>query len=392
MGTKNTSSGSQHTPRGVNQGISLVAHESGLPIDSTVDGAGKRRLCVDANVTVQNAVINVDLESDTDNVAIRNTSNDNELLIESDGSISIRLKDEVGNPFTLANPLPVEIAAGNLTVDLDAVVDDDSVRIYGVDAGTQRQVLVDSTGRIIVAQGTSPWVVSVSNFPATQPVSGTVTANQGTDPWNIKIDQTGSNNDVDVLTLPLVTLAAQANPFTTNLPVSVNNTPTVNQGTSPWIVGINQTGSNNDVDVLTLPSVVLASQANPFTTAIPVTLSSGGTEADEASDPSGDGLIALTGGADVIVSKAVSSGTYKITGFTWYADRQCTFRLEVRDGATLVEIVRTTQNSGSVPGDTTNFPTPIEIVGAATRVIRVTATRTSGANGSASAGINGFTV
>ena len=119
MGTKNTSSGSQHTPRGVNQGISLVAHESGLPIDSIVDGGGKRRLCVDANVTVQNAVINVDLDSDTDNVAIRNTNNDNELLIESDGSISIRLNDDNGMPFSIFNPLYTCISDGTDQLDIN---------------------------------------------------------------------------------------------------------------------------------------------------------------------------------------------------------------------------------------------------------------------------------
>lgn len=41
----------------------------------------------------------------------------------------------------------------------------------------------------VVTQGTSPWViggsVSVSNFPSTQPISGTVTANQGTNPWDV---------------------------------------------------------------------------------------------------------------------------------------------------------------------------------------------------------------
>jgi hypothetical protein len=47
---------------------------------------------------------------------------------------------------------------------------------------------------LCVTQCTSPWItsfngisqpVTVGNFPATQPVSGTVTANQGTNPWVI---------------------------------------------------------------------------------------------------------------------------------------------------------------------------------------------------------------
>ncbi len=43
-------------------------------------------------------------------------------------------------------------------------------------------VALDSNGRLILSPGGS---VSVSNFPATQAVSGTVTANQGTSPWVI---------------------------------------------------------------------------------------------------------------------------------------------------------------------------------------------------------------
>lgn len=40
------------------------------------------------------------------------------------------------------------------------------------------------------------WSVSVSNFPATQPVSGTVTANQGTSPWasNIRVVPTDAHS------------------------------------------------------------------------------------------------------------------------------------------------------------------------------------------------------
>lgn len=130
MGTKNLSSGSQHNPRGVNQGITLVAHETGLPIDSVVDGGGVRRLAVDANVSIQNATINVDLQSDTDNVAIRNTANDNELLIQVDGSITTRIVDETGTAFSNSNPLPVEITDTSIAVELSAL-GGDSVAVSG---------------------------------------------------------------------------------------------------------------------------------------------------------------------------------------------------------------------------------------------------------------------
>jgi hypothetical protein len=50
------------------------------------------------------------------------------------------------------------------------------------------------TGTVTVLQGTSPWVTSVSNFPATQPVSGTVTTLQGTSPWIVSGTITTSPN------------------------------------------------------------------------------------------------------------------------------------------------------------------------------------------------------
>jgi len=271
MSTKNKSSGSQFTPRGVNQGVSLVAHETGLPIDSIVDGGGIRRLAVDANVSIQNAVINVDIDSDTDNIAIRNTADDNELLIETDGSITVRLKDENGSAFSTLNPLPVEIVTAlGLNVELDSA-DGDNVAIHD-NEGDELEINTD--GSINVKIGASAGVVT-----------------------------------------------------------------------------------------------------------------------DASSDDAGDGLVALTAGPDVIVSIPVPAGsTYNLSGWDWYSDRICTFRLEIRDGAALVRVIRATLNSGSVPGNNNLFLTAIPIVGAATRVVRITATRVSGAAGVSSGGLNGFMV
>lgn len=122
MGTKNRSSGSQINPRGAAQGITLVAHESGLPIDSKVDNQGVRRLAVDSTATIENANITVDLDSESgDSVAIGNTGNSDKLYVHTDGSITIRLKDESGQPFSVANPLPVQIvAASGLDVNVRA--------------------------------------------------------------------------------------------------------------------------------------------------------------------------------------------------------------------------------------------------------------------------------
>jgi hypothetical protein len=73
--------------------------------------------------------------------------------------------------------------------------------IAGADGTVLRGVRVDSSGRIrTVVEGTP--AVSVSNFPATQPVSGTVTANQGTpnsaaNKWPVSV--TDGTNTAQVL-------------------------------------------------------------------------------------------------------------------------------------------------------------------------------------------------
>lgn len=130
MGTKNKSAGTQFTPRGVVQGINVVAHESGLPVDSIVDGSGVRRLAVDSNINIDSATINVDLDAADDNVAIRNTANTNELFMYPDGTIATRIVDESGAAFSGVNPLPVEISAGNLDIEVSAL-DGDTIATSG---------------------------------------------------------------------------------------------------------------------------------------------------------------------------------------------------------------------------------------------------------------------
>lgn len=124
---------------------------------------------------------------------------------------------------------------------------------------------------------------------------------------------------------------------------------------------------------------------------INVSLTGGGVESDASSDsgPSGDGLVALTAGPDVLVSIPHTSGTYKIYGIDWASDKQCAFKLEVRDSGVLVETIRASLNSGSNPSGFFHFNKPIEISGAANRVIQITATRINGSGGFAAGGING---
>lgn len=128
MGTKNQSPGSQFTPRGVTQGVTLVSHEHGRPIDAVIDNDGVLRLAVDANVTIENATINVDLDHTEDSVAIGDGTD--LLSINPDGSLNIRLFDESGVAFSAVNPMPVEIitTGGEVPVEIDAA-DGDNIAI-----------------------------------------------------------------------------------------------------------------------------------------------------------------------------------------------------------------------------------------------------------------------
>ena len=80
-----------------------------------------------------------------------------------------------GSAPGLTNPLAVELS--------------DGTNPFGTSGNPLNVTLHAETTKVIgtVNQGTSPWVVSgtvaVSNFPATQPVSGTVAVTQSTSPW-----------------------------------------------------------------------------------------------------------------------------------------------------------------------------------------------------------------
>lgn len=88
----------------------------------------------------------------------------------------------------------------------------------------------------------------------------------GTDGTNGRILKTDSSGElqIDVLTLPNVVLASQASPFTSPLNVSGSNL--IVTGTIQAI----QNGTWNIGSISTLPNIVLASQAPPFTSPINV--------------------------------------------------------------------------------------------------------------------------
>lgn len=98
MGTKSTrSSGTQHNPKGVTQGVTLVDPKSGNPIDTVLDSNGVKRLAVDGNFTAQNVQATVELEYSEDSVAIGDPNTGTLLKINPDGSIDSNVEIDAGD-------------------------------------------------------------------------------------------------------------------------------------------------------------------------------------------------------------------------------------------------------------------------------------------------------
>ena len=87
MGTKR-SAGTQHNPKGVTQGVTLVDPQSGHPIDTVEDSNGVKRLAVDGNFVAQNVQAEVNLDSDEDEVAVEDPDTGAHIRVENDGSIN----------------------------------------------------------------------------------------------------------------------------------------------------------------------------------------------------------------------------------------------------------------------------------------------------------------
>jgi hypothetical protein len=103
MSTKgNRSSGTQITPKGVNQGQVLVDPNTGLPVTVVTDNQGKRRLAVDANVTASIGNINVDLDFNEDSVQLGDPNSGFTLKINSDGSIDCNVKVDAADGDNVA--------------------------------------------------------------------------------------------------------------------------------------------------------------------------------------------------------------------------------------------------------------------------------------------------
>lgn len=117
-----------------------------------------------------------------------------------------------------------------------------------------------------------------------------------------------------------------------------------------------------------------------------------GTEADAASDPTGDGVVAITGAAMAdVVTVAVGAGeTLYITGLDFSADEQSRFELIVDDDGTPSEWLRVGLVAAGAPSIHRTFPRAIEVAGAANRSVKIRAQRLQTGNANAAAAINAY--
>lgn len=140
------------------------------------------------------------------------------------------------NPSGNQQPLQTD-AAGNLLVNIASGSGPDDVNLVSVSgaaitlgqktsaASLPIVIASDQSALSVSAAQSGAWTVAVNNFPATQPVSGTVTVLQGTSPW--VVDASGFPVPV---TGPLTDTQLRATP------VPISGTVTANAGTGTFAI------------------------------------------------------------------------------------------------------------------------------------------------------------
>lgn len=265
-------------------------------------------------------------------------------LSQSTDSISSWLFDGVGNPILSTS--------GSLNVSVTNTI--------------------PISGTVTANQGTTPWVTSVSNFPATQPVSGTVTV--------IQPVGTNLNADVDVTSSVLPTGAAtSAKQPSLGTPGTASTDVITVQGisgmtsllTNSLAQGVNATvipsesilvGGNNGSSILTpiLTDDSGALMINSIAVPVTVVQSSGASLNANVSVTS-----ALPAGSNTI-GAVTQSGTWSVnqsgtwtTGRTWNLSSGADSVSALVSNFPATQAINLTQILGSSPGVTNYVPARI---------------------------------
>jgi len=179
MGTKR-SSGTVHTPKGVNQGNTLIDPNTGQPVDVILDNQGKKRLAVDANISIDNVTVDVDLDYTTDSVQIGDPNSGSTLKINPDGSIDANTQIDAASDN-------IAISDGTNTL---AINPDGSINTNFTATDLDIRDLAFATDKVDVS-GSS---VSIDNFPTVQTVQGNTLFLSGT----ANANNTNIINSIDV--------------------------------------------------------------------------------------------------------------------------------------------------------------------------------------------------
>jgi len=166
------------------------------------------------------------------------------------GSLTVALGDITGvvGQQTMANSLPVVIASNQSAIPITDNAG--SITVDGTVAATQ-----SGTWNINNITGTITLPTGAATESTLQSIDSKITAcNTGSVTISTQLPS-GTNNigDVDVLTLPNVTLASQINPFTTAIPISDNGGSITVDGT----IAATQSGTwniNNISGTVSLPT------------------------------------------------------------------------------------------------------------------------------------------
>lgn len=190
MGTKKSRSGQQFNPKGVTQGNTLICPSTGDPIDCITDTNGKRRLAVDAAISLQNVSIQVDLDYNEDSVFIGDPNTGNTLLIQSDGSIDANIEVDANDGDNIAisaHPEPI------FDFDSDTITSANFEEIYSYASTNTRT-------RVSAVKGTIETVALVR-----LKINGTIVDQYHTSPTNrnfkFKFEEHRPLSNTDVLTV-----------------------------------------------------------------------------------------------------------------------------------------------------------------------------------------------
>ena len=168
MATKSSkSSGSQHNQRGVVQGNTLVDPKTGLPVNTIVDGSGVRRLAVDTTISVDNLTVSVDLNSDTDQVAVEDPDTGAHIKVETDGSVNANIEADAldgdniaisGHPNQIYNQFADTLTTTTFEQIFYYTSTDNNTKILLVETtgGTPSTFRVKINGTIIREKRSSP--------------------------------------------------------------------------------------------------------------------------------------------------------------------------------------------------------------------------------------------